>query len=158
MAKEENKDTEQFVYKISHDLKEPLTTIVGFTQLLRETYKNHLDQNGLKYLDTILHAANQLNNRIAGLAELSRVGRGQNAEQVDCNHILLEVLNELDEQVKQSGAEIEFDSLPVLGGYPKEIKRLFKELITNSINFRKKDTKLKVKIACNKHDDFIAFS
>lgn len=51
--------TKLFAYSVSHDLKSPLTGIVGLTRLLHKKYAPMLDEKGRKYCDQILKASEQ---------------------------------------------------------------------------------------------------
>ena len=76
---------------------------------------------------------------IKDLLEYSRIGRKKELKQVDCNIMLQEVLADLDAAINETGAEITTEQLPVISGYPTEIKQLFQNLIINAIKFRKKN-------------------
>jgi light-regulated signal transduction histidine kinase (bacteriophytochrome) len=53
--------------------------------------------------------------------------------------MLNEVLADLGTAINEAGAEITTDRLPVVRGYPTEIKQLFQNLIINAIKFRQKN-------------------
>jgi light-regulated signal transduction histidine kinase (bacteriophytochrome) len=61
--------------------------------------------------------------------------------------MLNEVLDDLDVAIVEAGAEITTGQLPVIGGYPVEIKQLFQNLIMNAIKFSKKDISPQIKIS-----------
>ena len=132
-----NKELEQFAYVASHDLQEPLRTISGFVELLQKQYRGRMDVNSDKLLDYILQASDRMKTLIKDLLDYSRIGREKAIEQVDCNHLLAEVLADLDQMIKETGASFRMEPLPVLHAYPTELKLLFQNLITNSIKFRK---------------------
>ncbi|MDP4150655.1 MAG: ATP-binding protein [Bacteroidota bacterium] len=132
-----SKEIEQFAYVASHDLQEPLRTISGFVELLQKQYRGKLDGNAEKYLDYIVQASERSKVLIEDLLEYSRIGREKEARDVDCNQLLQEVLADLDKMIRECGASIKADRLPMLQGYPTELKLLFQNLITNSIKFHR---------------------
>jgi light-regulated signal transduction histidine kinase (bacteriophytochrome) len=134
-----NKELEQFAYVASHDLQEPLRTISAFVELLQKEYRGRLHGNGDKYLDYLSHASDRMKILIKDLLDYSRIGREKEAMLVECNKLLEEVLADLDKNVKDSGALVKADRLPVLYAYPTELKLLLQNLITNSIKFRQPD-------------------
>src|SRR5258708_4410956 len=132
-----NKELEQFAYVASHDLQEPLRTISGFVELLQKQYRGQFDANADKLLDYISQASDRMKVLIKDLLDYSRIGREKEIKQVDCNHLLTEVLADLDQIIKESGATVQMEPLPVIHAYPTELKLLFQNLITNSIKFHK---------------------
>jgi hypothetical protein len=131
-----NKELEQFAYVASHDLQEPLRTISGFVELLQKDYRDRLDKNGHLYLNYLSQASDRMKTLIKDLLDYSRIGREKEAMPVDCNLLLEEVLADLGESIRESGARIHSDPLPSLRAYPTELKLLFQNLITNAIKFR----------------------
>lgn len=68
-------DLESFSYSISHDLRAPLRAMQGFAQLLQEHYDAKLDEEGRKWLDTIVRAGGRLHQLIEDVLKYSRIGR-----------------------------------------------------------------------------------
>ncbi len=69
------KDNESFSYSVSHDLREPLRAINGFSQALDEDYRGQLDQQGQHYLDRIRSAGERMARLIDDILRLSRLSR-----------------------------------------------------------------------------------
>ncbi|MBA2582768.1 MAG: GHKL domain-containing protein [Bacteroidetes bacterium] len=135
-----NKGTEQFAFIASHDLQEPLRTIANYVGLFHKNYKGKLDKEADQFLDFISIATGRMQTLIKDLLNYSRIGKDLNREEVNCNTLLKEVLNDLANSIKESGAEIHSVQLPVINSFPTELKFLFRNLISNAIKFRKKDT------------------
>jgi signal transduction histidine kinase len=72
-------DLEQFIYRVSHDLRSPISTILGFSELLAADCGPKLDAQGQRYLEAVKFAAQRLNIMIEGLLSLSRIGRAMDA-------------------------------------------------------------------------------
>ncbi len=70
-----NKELEAFSYSVSHDLRAPLRSIDGFSQVLVEDYREQLDDEGKDYLQRIRAAAQRMAQLIDDLLNLSRVTR-----------------------------------------------------------------------------------
>ncbi|MEP7106854.1 MAG: two-component regulator propeller domain-containing protein [Ferruginibacter sp.] len=142
-----NKEMEQFVYVASHDLQEPLRTTSSFVELVQQQYKGKLDEKADKYLDYISDASDRMKVLIKDLLDFSRIGTNAELEKIDCNTILENVLADIRVLIKESKAGIQYTRLPVIYGYPTEIKQLFQNLVINAVKFRKKDTVPQIKIA-----------
>lgn len=72
-----NKELESFAYSVSHDLRAPLRSMDGFSQVLVERYADQLDERGTRYLTHIRDAAQEMGQLIDALLQLSRVTRGE---------------------------------------------------------------------------------
>ena len=73
------------------------------------------------------------------LLEYSLLGKEVALTLVDCNEIVGHVLADLEDSIGASRALITVQQLPVLPGFPTELRLLFQNLIMNAIKFQKKD-------------------
>lgn len=70
-----NRELESFSYSVSHDLRAPLRTIDGFSQILLDEYAAKLDETGRGYLDRVRAGSQRMAKLIDDLLELARVTR-----------------------------------------------------------------------------------
>lgn len=153
-----NKELEQFAYVASHDLQEPLRTTSSFVELFRKQYYGQLDQNADKYMDYIIQASDRMKTLIKDLLDYSRIGREKQFEQVDCNVIFSEVIADLAKVIKENKAVIIANQLPLVYGFPTELKLLFQNLISNSIKFQRPGIAPKIEISAFKENGYWHFS
>ena len=79
-----NSELESFAYSVTHELRNPLTAILGNSLLLRSKYGRFLDDKALNYLDAIQAEGKQINSLIDDLMQLSGiVQREVNVERVN---------------------------------------------------------------------------
>jgi signal transduction histidine kinase len=156
--KMKNRELEQFAYVASHDLQEPLRTTAGFVDLLQKQYKGKLDDKADKYLAFIADASTRMRVLIKDLLEFSRIGTKAELKTVDCNIILKNMLSDIDAAIQETNASVQFGEMPVLMGYPTEIKLLFQNLVVNAIKFRKKDTAPQINITVEQKKGFWQFA
>ncbi|MGZ7116766.1 MAG: sensor histidine kinase, partial [Methanobacterium sp.] len=156
-----NEELEQFAYVASHDLQEPLRTIASFTQLLDRRYKDKLDSDANEFMDYMVEASVRMKAQIEGLLEYSRVStKGEKFEVVDLNDILDITIHSLYTSIKESNADITHDKLPNIMGDAGQLQRVFQNIISNAIKFRKTEEPLKINISVclNKEKDKFVFS
>lgn len=147
-----NKELEQFVYVASHDLQEPLRTTTSFVELLQRQYLGKLDEKADKYLNFISDASKRMKILITDLLDFSRIGSKAKFEKVDCNLVFNNVMADILTARLESGALIQATELPVINGYPTEIKLLFQNLLINAIKFRRPDVPPQIKVTANKKE------
>jgi light-regulated signal transduction histidine kinase (bacteriophytochrome) len=106
-----HRELESFVYAVSHDLRAPLRSMSGFSQILRETAASRLDDKSHQYLQRIDEAGRRMSSLIDSLLSLSRISAGElSVHPVDlhgaCEEAALAVRN------KYPGREVELQIAP----------------------------------------------
>lgn len=136
-----NRDLEQFAYVASHDLQEPLRAVSGFVELLRRNTEKSLDAKTNEYINFAIDGAKRMQSLINGLLEYSRIGtQGKKPQKVNSKEALDEALARLQASIKETGAEITADGLPVVYFDDVQLSQLFQNLIGNAIKFRSDQT------------------
>lgn len=131
-----NRELQQFAYVASHDLQEPLRSVVGFCQLLQREYQDSLDDTGQMYLQMIVDGGKRMQQLISDLLEYSRVGRGNSFESVDLQDTMEQVTALLHSAITESDAKVTFDALPTVQADGAQMVRLFQNLVGNAIKYR----------------------
>jgi signal transduction histidine kinase len=91
-----NKALEAFSYSVSHDLRGPLRSLDGFSQLLMDRQGASLDEQGRNYLQRILTATKEMSLLVDGFLELARVARREmKEERVDLSGMAASILQDL---------------------------------------------------------------
>src|SRR5205823_5420549 len=70
-----NKEMDEFTYVVSHDLQEPLRTLIAFSDFLLRDYGDLLDANGQEYVRYLVDASRRMRSLILALLNLSRAGK-----------------------------------------------------------------------------------
>ena len=70
-----NEELKSFSYSVSHDLRAPLRSIKGFSQVLMDEFSEGLDETGINLLQRIMASASKMSELINGLLALSKVQR-----------------------------------------------------------------------------------
>jgi len=153
-----SKEQEQFIYIASHDLQEPLRTVHNYAGLIQKRYTQHFDTLGKKSLSFILEATNRMSQLIKGLLDYSRVKRQSHKEQIDCNQLLKEIIEDLDTIIEETQSCFQISSLPTVYGYRTGLRILFQNLILNAIKFRRENTRPYIIIDAQPNENAWAFS
>jgi len=91
-----NNELETFSYSVSHDLRAPLRSIDGFSQILLKTYHDQLDATGEDYLQRVRRASQRMGHLIDDLLQLSQVTRGSlKRDSIDLSAIAEQVADDL---------------------------------------------------------------
>lgn len=145
-----NKELEQFAYIASHDLQEPLRTLISISELFEQKYKGKLDEQADKLMHYIRDASKRMSALVKGLMDYSRIGKTTELTEVDCNTIVNEVQVDLANKIKETNAQIVVDQLPKIKGYEVELRLLFQNLISNGLKFQKEGVTPVIRISAEK--------
>jgi PAS domain S-box-containing protein len=154
----QNKELEQFTYLASHDLQEPLRTLISFSHLIKEEYADKLDEEFNQYVDFIYESSNRMQDLVKGLMDYSRIGKVKKIATIDCNKVIDEVLSDMSMVIKEKNAKITVTKLPEILGYPTEIRLIFQNLISNSLKFTKEGNIPEININAKEVNDDWHFS
>jgi signal transduction histidine kinase len=137
-------ELQHFVYAASHDLQEPLRTILTYTQLLERQFAG--DEQAREYASYVVSGANRMNALVQDLLSYSRVGSSTRRSLIKLNAPLQWALLKLAGAIGESGAQIGHGELPEVYADETEMAQVFENLIGNAIKFRG-DAKPEIEIA-----------
>ena len=158
MIEAKNNELEQFTYIASHDLQEPLRTIVGIVDLLSKGNNSKLTSTELKSLDYLVKVTGRMSELIKGLLDYGRIGHNHEKTTVDCQELLEEVRHDLSSSICKYAATLEVGELPTVYGYKIEMRLLFQNLISNALKFHRADVPPTITIAAVEKETCWEFS
>lgn len=132
-----NAELEQFTYTVSHDLKSPLVTIVGFLGYVEKDALSGNIERVKAGVERISSAAKKMERLLSDLLELSRIGRLMNPpENVSFAEIVKEALERVRGQVDANRIQIVVeDNLPVIHGDRVRLVEIVQNLLDNGSKF-----------------------
>jgi signal transduction histidine kinase len=138
-----NKDLDMVAFMASHDLQEPLRKIITFSERLNSKYEKFFDEEGTKFIQRVQRSAERMQALINDIMTFSKIAtRKDSFQSSNLNVLLLDVLNDLEGQIKEKNAVIKIDDqLPVIDANPVLIRPLFHNLINNALKYCRKDVK-----------------
>lgn len=158
LLKEKNKDLEQFAYKASHDLKEPMRSIFNFSQLLKSNLPAEIDPKLVSYLDYIEVSAKRMTDMIAHLLEYARFGNKLEFSKIDTQSLVQGVHFDLIHLFQKTNGKLIVGDLYWVVGDQTLLRLLIQNLISNGLKFCKPDVKPIVTINSERNSDYIKFT
>jgi len=149
---QKNKELGQFAHIVSHDLKEPLNSLAGLLGLLENECEGKLDEKAKEIFSLISKSTARMKNLIRDILDYSSIGQEKEKTYVDCNKLVEDIKEDLQTIIKETNASIEFGDLPVVKGYPTELRLLFQNLISNAIKFCKPGVAPKIIISAKEQN------
>lgn len=148
-----NRDLQQFAYAASHDLREPLRTIAGYSKLL-ETESKELTSRSHEHLGRIQQSTARMGALIDALLQYAKVqGSGEPKDSVDLETVLADATTALAATIQETDAQITHDPLPRMTGNPAQLTSVFQNLLSNAIKFQPPSTKPLVHVSAERQDN-----
>lgn len=153
-----NSDMKESIANISHDLRTPLTSIIGYMQLIEDD--NLSDSEKKEYIEIVKKRAKNLQVLIESFYDLSRLESEEykfKTEYVDLSKVLCDILASFYNDFLKAGIEpsIEIDKkLPKVIADENAVKRVISNLILNIIRHANKSAEISLK----NYGDFVMMS
>ena len=130
------RELDAFAYSVSHDLRAPLRSLAGFSEILAEDYAGVLDEPGRGYLARIEASVARMSRMIDDLLDLSRTTRVElRREHVDISALAREVVQELREDEPDRHPEVRIAGGLTATGDPHLIRLVLLNLLGNAWKF-----------------------
>ncbi|GAA4341980.1 PAS domain-containing sensor histidine kinase [Flaviaesturariibacter amylovorans] len=143
-----NRNLEEFAYAASHDLKEPIRKVQYFSDMLRQQLEGTLTEGQRRQFDRMERANRRMQLLIDDLLAYAQATKGTvSAEAIDLNKKLQAVLEDLELEIRESGATVEVGELPVLQGDRRQFQQLLQNLVGNALKYRKANVAPRVRIS-----------
>ncbi|HGJ64065.1 TPA: PAS domain-containing sensor histidine kinase [bacterium] len=162
-----NKELEQVIRIVSHDLRSPLVNIQGFSNELEDSINqiksiiankdeiSHiidkispiLNDDIPDMLKYILVSVSKIDSLLSGLLRISRLGRATlNIDEIDMNKIISDVICTSEYQIQQTNTMVEVGDLPSCFGDKNQINQVFSNLLNNALKYLDPNRKGKINI------------
>jgi signal transduction histidine kinase len=141
-----NQLKDDLIAVLAHDFKGPLTTIIGFTELLEQHALEGEDAEGA--LRTIRQSATRLASLANDTLALSRVEQGElnlAADPVDVAQIVKETVEALEPK-RTIGVDVSAEN-PVVRGDPARLRQVFENIVGNAIKYSPEEKPVQVRVS-----------
>mgnify|MGYP000064085878 CR=1 FL=1 len=165
-----NDELKNFTYIVSHDLRSPLVSIVGFSseikediQLLQQSdltidsgIQTAINTNIPESLVFIDKAAEKMEHLINSILALSRIGRRElTIESVDCNQVV--DLNMKAMAYQLENVDITVHELPTVSSDVAALEQIFGNLLDNAVKFLQIDRQGKIEVWSEEKNGYYSF-
>ena len=149
----------EFVHTISHDLRSPLTSVLGYTELIQRV--GSINEQQIEFLDRIRSSVESITSMVNDLLDLSRLEAGFDTrrELVHLENILKFALDTMEGQIQINDLNLKLEigkELPELRGNPIRLRQLLDNLISNAVKYSPKGSTIKVSL--RSEDNQVIFS
>ena len=133
----QNGELEHYVHNVTHDLRSPLVSLLGFSRLLRQEYGEGMDDTARHFLDRIEKAGRTMETLINDLLELSRIGGARDHDSyVNVRDVLDQLRAELKPRLDSQGVRLVLPGEPTVVTCDRaRLYQVFSNLIGNALDY-----------------------
>lgn len=154
-----NRELEAFSYSVSHDLRAPLRAISGYSNILKDTYKEKLDEDGELMLEHIIKNTRNMGALIDGLLDFSRLGRkGLSLKTIETTKLVTEIWDDQFALANRPNLQVTIDELPNVMADEFLIRQVWYNLISNAIKYSAKSNPAIINITGNVTETDVIYS
>jgi PAS domain S-box-containing protein len=152
-----NVELERFAYVASHDLQEPLRTVISFLGLLKKKSEKDLDKTAKRYVNFAVEGAERMKRLVHDLLEYSQVSSiKESMSDIDCNEMLNTIRSIFHLALTESKATLLVKTLPVINAAQPQIQQVFTNLIGNALKYQNNKSP-QIEVGCNEKDELWEF-
>jgi len=152
-----NKELESFSYSVSHDLRAPLRSIIGYSKILEEDHRDKFNDEGKRVLDIIRKNSIKMNSLIDDLLLFSKLGKKEiQKSEIDTGKLVQQLLTE----IKQSDfyrANIITKQLPPIYADPALFTQVWLNLISNALKYSGNKEAPLIEIGCYREENEVVY-
>ena len=143
------KELESFDYSISHDLRAPITRVLGFAGLLEEEHAGQLDPRGLDLVRRITAAGENMDQLVRDLFSLSTVSRGElRRMHVDMTALVHAIATGLARAKPERSVRVQVDDAMVAWADPGLLRIVLENLLGNAWKFSSRNPEPFIHVGC----------
>jgi light-regulated signal transduction histidine kinase (bacteriophytochrome) len=131
-----NSSLQHFAGQVSHDLKNPLTGVLGFVAILAEIPAVAADPDGKRCIDRALSSATRMWRMIEDVLSHASLGGRPSFTEVPLDTVARQVVDDVSTAIAASLATVEVGPLPTVTGDATQLRVLIQNMVSNSLKFR----------------------
>jgi len=155
-------DLEAFTYTMAHDLRAPLRSLHGFSDILREELEDVLSASGKDYLSRIGEAARRMDRLVLDLLDFAHlIHYPVQTQEIDAEDLLRTVESSLEKELKPGTADVRLEgSIPRVRGEVGLLTEVLRQLLFNAIRAAEegKDRRIRVRVRAESRSEWVRIS
>jgi signal transduction histidine kinase len=151
-----NAELERFTFGASHDLQEPVRSIISFSQLLERHLIAHggVGTEAAEYLGFLKAAASRMQLQVAGLLDYARAGQSPSRfVSVALADALADARALEADDLAVNAAQLDIGPLPVVSGDRGQLAEIFRHLLDNALKFRHPERPPVISVSADRSGD-----
>ena len=141
-------ELQAFSYSISHDMRSPLRSMIGFSEILIEEWGDKLDATGVDYLGRISAASRRMDRLIQDVLNFSRMGRDEiTLVPIDTAALIHDVIRSYPNLGPEKVTISVAPDLPFVKGSDALLTQCISNLLENGVKFTQPDMKGHIEVS-----------
>ena len=150
LAQENEQRKNDLIVYLAHDIKTPLTSMIGYLSLLNEINDMPLKQR-VKYINIALEKSYRLEDLINELFDISRFNSEKivlEKEELNLNLMLEQIIDDFYPTLRELNKSIKlnYNESISINGDPDKLSRVFNNLIKNAISYSKEESEIVINL------------
>jgi signal transduction histidine kinase len=141
-----NSALQHFAGQVSHDLKNPLTGVLGFVAMLSEIPAVTADDEATRCLDRAMSSATRMWRMIEDVLAHASIGGRPACDAVSLPATVQAVVDDLGAAIAGADAVVDVGPLPTVYGDATQLRVLLQNILSNSVKFRAPDRPCRIDI------------
>jgi light-regulated signal transduction histidine kinase (bacteriophytochrome) len=121
----------------SHDLQEPLRKVLTFSNLLEGELNGSASPDAQLYLQKIALSASRMQRLIQDILQFSRLAQPEDFKKTNLGEVVHQAVADAEVRITETGAKVDFGSLPIIEAVPSQMGQLFANLLSNALKYAK---------------------
>lgn len=154
-VQEANSAKTKFVSVVTHELRIPMTSIKGYTDLLRQGVVGTVNEMQLNFLNVIRNNVERMSALVSDLSDISHIENGRiklNSSMVSAAESVQETVNNLKPRIQEKGQELSIEvqsALPQVYADPNRLVQVLTNLLNNAHKYTPEKGKLSLRASQN---------
>ena len=153
-----------FIASVNHELRTPLSSIIGYVEIIREITDSKPELGVSEYLEIVNRNANVLLGLVNGILTLSKLDSNKAPlpnSRIDIGQVIDSAISTLKPECAKSKIDIYFSIAKDLNYYIQgdagQLNRVFLNLLSNSIKFSEENSYVEIEVDRLNYEDAFSF-
>ncbi len=133
-----NEQLAAFAGQVSHDLRGPLTGMIGFVEVLTKLPAVAGDEKAVKFIELAAASGRRMSGLLEDLLAHARVGGTLRPVPLELGDLVREAADDLAVEFTESGATLRMEPLPTVTADRSQLRAVLQNLLSNAVRYRRR--------------------